>query len=110
MLVYIPIKEKSKVHGLWRDNGKTYFDKLTAKQGELQAVESLRVKYNQLAIFCTLYGEGLIFDEKNVKSLHHRHVIKAYHISKKFLHFMLDNFGGVTVYKRSGYYIAVSYN
>lgn len=111
MLVYIPTKNKSKIHGLWRDNGKLYFDKLTVKRVHAEAIEDLRRKYNQIAIFYSQGRHGYIKSAEGVTELKKRYILTLQkRPSKNLLYFMIETWRGVTVYRRKDKYIIVSYN
>ena len=111
MLVYIPVKNKSKIHGVWQDKKKLYFDKLTVKSIDIKDIEPLRVQYEQIAIFYSHGNRGYIKDINGTKVLYNRHILTLQNRpSKNLLTFMLSLYNGVTIYKRKNKYIIVSYN
>lgn len=111
MLAYITINKKSKIHGLWRDNGKNYFDKLSVRKVDYNLIEPLRVKYNQIAVFFTHNGKAFIKDEKAVTMLSHRKTLIIDHVPSKYLlYFILGEYNGLTIYKSHGRYIIAVYN
>ena len=116
--ILIPIKEKSDIHGLWSDNGKTYFDKIKIVNTYAmnKAIkEDLCRKYNQLALFYTDEGIGYCYTLKtNTTDILKNHKIINLPIqllNKSFIVHLLKLYGGITIYKTALHYkIGIYYN
>jgi len=116
--ILIPIKEKSAIHGLWRDNDKTYFDKIKIVEcyAMNEAIKAdLCKKYNQLTLFYTHEDIGYCYTLKtNITD-----ILKNYKIinlpiellNKSFIVHLLKLYGGITIYKTALHYkIGIYYN
>ena len=116
--ILIPIKTKSTIHGLWRDNDKTYFDKIkivnTYAMNEAIKAD-LCVKYNQLALFYTHEDIGYCYtlqtNKTDILKNHKTINLPIELLTKSFIVHLLKLYGGITIYKHLLHYkIEVFYN
>lgn len=114
IIVFIPKdkgREKTMARGFWRDNGKIYYDYVTPQEVSAEsipeAVEALRVKYNQIAMFYIERDNEGDKASAFIQSAEYKTEILPYKISisvkgksalRAYIKRFLRDYGGVTVY------------
>ena len=109
--LYIPVKEKSNIRGLWKDKNKVYFDNLitreyfSEKYAFLMAKRKLFIEKNQEAIFYTEKNQAFIEDKNGkIETLSNRIIIQINKIKPSFIKLLLNNFNGLTIFKIDNHY------
>lgn len=120
--IYLPItrQEKSSIHGLWRDNGKTYHDNIQQVNRDTfnkSKAEYFCIKYNQLALFFTGQNDtiGYCYTQRtqSIETYNKRLIVKHNQKAglKDLIKKYLTIYGGLTIYKEvNGYIIEVYHN
>ena len=116
--VFIPVKYKTDIKGLWLDKNRVYHDNIKidtigAIHGDLlKSKINHLIKYdNQLAVFYKDYfNNGIIQDKQGDKiKLDKQKIYFVKRLKKSFIKNLLKKYGGLTIYKQEKTFIIEVY-
>ncbi len=106
-------KVKSSVKGIWKAGGHTYFDSIHltrySKKSLLDGGIIDLFRQGELAVFYTYNNTGIIKSNNGkIDKLTNRQILKRQKLSIQEVKSLLQEFGGLTIYrKENGYLIEV---
>lgn len=107
--VYCPVNFKTDTTGYWIDNGKLYKDNLIIQSCNVYDYHTIKKHLfdnGELAVFSVKYGKAHIEDKKGIEVLKNRKTITSCkRPDEKQLILLCEKYGGLTVFKKEGYYI-----
>jgi len=109
--IYIPVKQKTNILGLWIDNNKKiYRDNIKIKNcsssAKLQLEIALLIEDGEQAVFYVVHNAAYIHTQhKPLKILIHRIEIKEKNLRPSYIKLLLAQHGGLTIFRKKNSYL-----